>query len=141
MEKVQAITELRCPGKVSELQTFLGMIVYFSAFIPFYADICSPLFGLLKKGKKWEWNEEHERAFEEAKDTLQAAPVLGHPMEGLPYRLYTDASEIAIGCALQQVQPLSVKDLRGTRLVELGLCNLSLEHSLAHVVVAESSFG
>ena len=25
--------------------------------------------------------------------------------------------------------------------VELGLCNLSLEHSLAHVVVAESSFG
>ena len=27
------------------------------------------------------------------------------------------------------------------RSVELGLCNLSLEHSLAHVVVAESSFG
>ena len=25
--------------------------------------------------------------------------------------------------------------------VELGLCNLSLEFSLAHVVVAESSFG
>ena len=118
LEKVRAITELRRPGKVSELQTFLGMIVYFSAFIPFYADICSPLFGLLKKGKKWEWREEHERAFSEAKEALQKAPVLGHPMEGLPYRLYTDASDIAIGCALQQVQPMKVKDLQGTRLYE-----------------------
>ena len=118
VEKVRAITELRRPSKLSELQTFLGMIVYFSAFIPYYADICSPLFGLLKKGRKWEWQEEHERAFAEAKDALQSAPVLGHPMEGLPYRLYTDASEIAIGCALQQVQSLLVKDLKGTRLYE-----------------------
>ena len=66
LEKVHAITELRRPNKVSELQAFLGMIVYFSAFIPFYADICFPLFGLLKKGRKWEWSEEHERAFSEA---------------------------------------------------------------------------
>ena len=72
----------------------------------------------MKKGRKWEWQEEHERAFAEAKDALQSAPVLGHPLEGLPYRLYTDASEIAIGCALQQVQPLLVKDLKGTRLYE-----------------------
>ena len=118
LEKVSAITELRRPSKVSELQTFLGMIVYFSAFIPFYADICSPLFGLLKKGRKWEWKEEHERAFSEAKEALQKAPVLGHPIEGLPYRLYTDASDFAIGCALQQIQPLKVKDLHGTRLYE-----------------------
>ena len=115
LEKVRAITELRRPGKISELQTFLGMIVYFSAFIPFYADICAPLFGLLRKGQKWEWREEHERAFSEAKEALQKAPVLGHPIEGLPYRLYTDASDIAIGCALQQVQPLKVRDLHWSR--------------------------
>ena len=42
-EKMQAISELCRPGKLLELQTFLGMIMYFSAFIPFYADICSPL--------------------------------------------------------------------------------------------------
>ena len=118
LEKVRAISELSRPGKLSELQTFLGMIVYFSAFIPFYADICSPLFGLLKKGRKWEWQEEHEHAFSEAKAALQAALVLGHPMEGLPYRLYTDASEVALGCALQQIQPLAVRDLQGTRLYE-----------------------
>ena len=118
LEKVRAITELHRPNKVSELQAFLGMIVYFSAFIPFYANICSPLFGLLKKGRKWEWSEEHKRAFSEAKKALQTAPVLGHPIEGLPYRLYMDASEIAIGCALQQIQPLAVRDLLGTRLYD-----------------------
>ena len=37
------------------------------------------------------------------------------PMEGLPYRLYTDASDEALGCSLQQVQPIRVGDLKGTR--------------------------
>lgn len=37
--KVQAILELTRPTKMSQLQAFLGMVVYFSAFIPFYAGI------------------------------------------------------------------------------------------------------
>ncbi|RDB15388.1 hypothetical protein Hypma_004630 [Hypsizygus marmoreus] len=36
-------------------------------------------------------------------------------MEEYPYRLYTDASDEALGCALQQVQPIAVKDLHGTK--------------------------
>lgn len=55
VEKVSAIMELSRPSKVSELQTFLGMIAYFTAFIPFYAAISVPLFQLLRKGSKWEW--------------------------------------------------------------------------------------
>ena len=36
-------------------------------------------------------------------------------MEGLPYRLYMDASDKALGCSLQQVQPIRVGDLKGTQ--------------------------
>ncbi|KZT18527.1 hypothetical protein NEOLEDRAFT_1036026, partial [Neolentinus lepideus HHB14362 ss-1] len=36
-EKVDAIVNLDAPGNVKELQTFLGMMVYFSSYIPFYA--------------------------------------------------------------------------------------------------------
>ena len=114
-EKVKAIMELERPKKLSQLQAFLGMVVYFSAFIPYYASICAPLFQLLRKGCKWHWGVEQEHAFQSAKSALESSPVLGHPMEGLPYRLYTDASDEALGCSLQQVQPIRVGDLKGTR--------------------------
>ena len=61
------------------------------------------------------WGAEEEHAFASAKDALRSSPVLGHPIEGLPYRLYTDASDEALGCALQQIQPIKVKDLEGTQ--------------------------
>ena len=40
--------------------------------------------------------------------------MLAHPLPGLPYRLYADASDLAIGVTLQQVQPITVRDLKGT---------------------------
>ena len=57
-EKVPAILELQSPSKLSQLQTFLGMAVYFLAFIPYYSDRCYPLFQLLRKGAKWSWTAE-----------------------------------------------------------------------------------
>ena len=113
-EKVQAILDLERPRTVADLQKFLGMVVYFSQYIPYYSFIAAPLFALLKKGVKWHWDAEHETAFQEAKETLARAPVLGHPMQKLPYRLYTDASDIALGACLQQVQPIAVGDLKGS---------------------------
>ena len=81
-EKVKAILELECPKKLSQLQTFLGMVVYFSAFIPYYTSICTPLFSLLWKHSCWKWGAEEEHAFQAAKDALRSSPVLGHPIEG-----------------------------------------------------------
>lgn len=94
------------------------MVVYFSAFIPFYTGICAPLFQLLHKELRWEWDPLQEHAFQEAKCSLVEAPLLGHLMQGMPYRLYTDTSDEALGCALQQVQPILVKDLKDTRAYE-----------------------
>jgi hypothetical protein len=91
------------------------MVVYFSAFIAYYTDICGPLFQLLRKDCAWKWEREQEHAFRQAKEALRSAPLLGHPIEGLPYTLYTDASDKAVGCALQQIQPILVRDLEGTR--------------------------
>ena len=113
-EKVQAIMELARPTSVSDLQKFLGMVVYFSAYIPFYSMIAAPLFDLLRKGVKWQWRAEQETAYEQAKDALANAPVLGHPIANQAYRLYTDASDLALGASLQQVQAIQVKDLKGT---------------------------
>ena len=51
-EKVSAIMQLDIPRNVSELQSFLGMMVYFSRYIPFYAWKAHHFFQLLKKGTK-----------------------------------------------------------------------------------------
>jgi hypothetical protein len=117
-EKVDAIVALKPPKNASELQTFLGMMVYFSNYIPFFAWIVSPLFSLLKKNAKWTWTNLEQEAFELCKRVLQSSPVLAYAQPGKGYRLYTDASDYGIGAVLQQVQAIQVKDLKGTKLYD-----------------------
>src|SRR5260370_24229185 len=92
-EKVKAITELATPANIRTLQSFLGMAVYFSHYIPGYALLAAPLFELLKKKAKWEWGKEQEAAFQSIQRALASAPILGHP-----FHVYSDASNVAI-CA------------------------------------------
>ena len=115
-DKVDAIVALEEPRNLKELQTFLGMMVYFSAYVPFYAWIAAPLFELLKKdGKGWRWTERQQEAFELCKQVLTNAPVRAYAMPDLPYRLYSDACDFGLAAILQQVQPIAIKDLKGTR--------------------------
>jgi hypothetical protein len=114
-EKVDNISLTR-PRNVSDLRAFLGMAIYFSHFIPYYSDLAAPLFQLLGKAQMWQWEAEHELAFEDIKRALASAPVLAHPIPGRPYRLYSDALDVAISITLQQVQPIVIRDLRNTRL-------------------------
>src|SRR5277367_1656670 len=114
-EKVDAIVAPKPPKNVSELQTFLGMMVYFSNYIPFYAWIVNPLFQLLKKGTTWSWDERHQEAFEISKRVLQSSPVLAYAQPGKGYRLYSDACDYGLAAILQQVQAVKIRDLRGTK--------------------------
>ena len=84
-EKVDAIRELSAPKNVHELQMFLGMMVYFSLYIPFYAWIVAPLFELLKKNSSWEWGSSQQETFDLAKTALTSAPVQAHAIPGLGY--------------------------------------------------------
>ena len=63
MEKVSTILNLDEPKNVHDLQIFLGMMVYFYSYVPFYTWIAAPLFSLLKKEAKWEWTNLHTEAF------------------------------------------------------------------------------
>src|ERR1700743_3693259 len=114
-EKVDAINQLAEPRNVHELQTFLGMMVYFSSYIPFYSWIVAPLFKLLKKGSIWTWGALEQEAFNLSKEVLTNAPVRAFTIPGLGYRLYSDACDYGLAAILQQVQPISIKDLKGTK--------------------------
>ena len=75
MDKVLAILTLEQPRNTHNLKIFLNMMIYFSAYILFYAWIAAPLFSLLKKDNKWEWTDVHTKAFELCKQVLANCPV------------------------------------------------------------------
>ena len=63
---------------------------------------CEPLFGLLKKGKKFQWDGQCQAAFEQIKEYLQNPPVLSPPEPGRPLILYLSVTETTMGCMLAQ---------------------------------------
>lgn len=48
------------------------------------------------------WSMREQEAFEELRQRLTSAPILGHPDFGKPFVLYADASQQAVGAALAQ---------------------------------------
>src|SRR6202453_4174920 len=140
-EKVDAVLELEEPKNCHDLQVFLGMMVYFSTYIPFYAWIAGPLFSLLRKSTNWEWTEVHSEAFELCKQVLVNAPVRGFAKPGSPYRLYSDACNFGLAAILQQVQRIQLKDLRGTKAYERCKKAFEANEPIPSLVVQISKLG
>ncbi|EED23163.1 gag/polymerase/env polyprotein, putative [Talaromyces stipitatus ATCC 10500] len=101
-EKVQAIRDWPQPRNLKELQSFIGLINYYRRYIENYAKIMTPMFKLLKKEIPYEWNEEQQKAFEEAKKRLTTALILAQHDPELPTTLEIDASDFAIGATMTQ---------------------------------------
>ena len=99
-EKVRAIQEAPTPTNVKELRSFLGLITYYSKFLPDMSSMMAPLYTLLGKDQKWSWETEHDTAFQSAKDALQSNSVLVHFDPAKPLILTCDASEYGIGAVL-----------------------------------------
>ena len=103
-EKVSAINNFPTPKSIKSLQEFIGMITYYHRFLPGVAKILVPLHDALKgKKKKLDWSETLQVAFEDAKNCISNAVLLSFPAKDAKLQLMTDASDYAIGAALQQV--------------------------------------
>ena len=61
-EKVQAVTETPLPKGIQELKAYLGLLSYYSKFIPNMASTLAPLYHLLKKDVRWQCTKEQEEA-------------------------------------------------------------------------------
>ena len=104
-EAVEAVLTWKAPRTDTQLLSFLGFANYYREIIKGYADKVYPMQKLMRnKGKKFEWNDEAQVAFENIKRELCEAPVLGMPTEKGMYVLDTDASVVAISGILHQEQ-------------------------------------
>ena len=103
-EKTQAMATWPRPSNLTDVRSFLGATGYYRRFIKDYARIAKPLTRLTIKDVPFEWTEEVNSAFIRLRTELTQAPILGYPDPRLPYILDTDASDVAMGAVLSQIQ-------------------------------------
>lgn len=105
-EKVDVIRTFPQPTTVKKLRQYLGMLNFYRRFLPRAAEVQAPLNNLLQgnvKGKTpVDWTTETIRAFEATKESLARAALLAHPQPNANLAIFTDASDFAVGAALQQ---------------------------------------
>lgn len=107
MEKVSAIADFPKPANIKELRRYLAMINFYRRFLPHAASTQAPLNEFLKGAKKndktpIQWTEESSSAFEKSKSDLVNATVLYHPSHDAPIAIVVDASDTAVGAAINQ---------------------------------------
>ena len=112
-ERVSAIINASPPHDTKSLRRFIGMAQFCSRFIRNLNDKMCPLYQLLRKGVKFNWNEECQAAFDYVKTCLSSAPVLRSPSASDTFILETDASDTGIGCCLKTVTSGSAEYLVG----------------------------
>uniref|UniRef100_A0A5S6QHL3 Reverse transcriptase domain-containing protein n=1 Tax=Trichuris muris TaxID=70415 RepID=A0A5S6QHL3_TRIMR len=103
-EKVEAIQKAPNPRSKTELQAFLGLLNFYSSFIPGKADVLEPLHRLLDTKTAFTWKKTHEQAFKRAKEVLQSSSVLIHYDPKMKLTVTCDASPCGVGAVLSQTQ-------------------------------------
>jgi hypothetical protein len=102
-ERVEAIGKVPLPISKKALQYFLGQTNFVHRFIPNYAEIVKPIYKLLKKDVKFEWNDESKRAFQDIKTAISEALILISPDYSKDFQIFSFASEDTIvGVLLQK---------------------------------------
>ena len=103
--KLSGVMDWPRPKKVKEVQAFLGFANFYRRFIQDFAEHAKPLTELTRKNQPWKWEESQEQAFQALKRAFTSAPILRIPDDENPFRLETDASDVATGAVLSQLDP------------------------------------
>jgi hypothetical protein len=100
--KVQEVMDWKPPKSVHQIRSFLGLAGYYRRFILDFSRIAKPMTELLKKGVKFVWSEECDKAFHTLREYLTSSPVLTQPDMSEPFEVFCDASGTGLGCVLMQ---------------------------------------
>ena len=99
-EKIKAIQDAPEPKNVTELKSYLGLLSYYSRFLPNMSSNLAPLNQLLHKQAEWVWEGKEKQAFQLSKQLLLSSQTLAHFDPKLDIVLACDASAYGIGAVL-----------------------------------------
>ena len=98
LEKIKAILDMKSPQNIKEVQSLTGRVAALNRFVSKATDKCLPFFRVLKKAFKW--TDECQKAFQDLKMYLIAAPLLSPSVMGEELFLYLAVTPHAVSSAL-----------------------------------------
>ena len=101
--KLKAIWEWFSLANVKAIWSFLGFCNFYQKFIPSFSNIAHPLLGLTKQSNPQTWGPDQETAFCNLQTAFTRQPVLAFPDTSKPFTLMTDASLMASGVVVMQL--------------------------------------
>ena len=101
--KLGGIRDWPTPTTVKQVRSFLGFGNFYRRFISHYSELARPLNNLTKKDWKFEWTPECQNTFETLKRRFTEEPVLLMPDQTKPFQIEADASKVATGAVLTQL--------------------------------------
>ncbi|XP_031350303.1 uncharacterized protein K02A2.6-like isoform X1 [Photinus pyralis] len=108
-EKLQAINVIPYPTNMKELRSFIGMVNYYSRFVPKMSELLEPLYILLRQGQEFKFDEGCKNAFDRLKSIIMTDQVLTYFDPGLPIYITTDASKTGMSGVLSHIMPDGVE--------------------------------
>eukprot|EP00117_Sycon_ciliatum_P034902 scpid20142/ scgid26552/ Retrovirus-related Pol polyprotein from transposon 17.6; Protease; Reverse transcriptase; Endonuclease len=104
-DKIETVSEWRCPKNVAEVRSFMGFCGYYRRFVKDFASISRPLVKLTRQNQRFSWDGECEIAFQLLKQKMSSAPTLAYPRfetDAPPFVVDVDASGHGLGAVLSQ---------------------------------------
>jgi hypothetical protein len=105
-ENVNKVLQFMEPTDKKSLKSFLGMMGYYRKFVPEYLELAHPLIKLTHEKQSFEWGQEQSKNFKILKKLLSEEPILKYPDFDKEFIFATDASNVAIGAVLGQLDEL-----------------------------------
>jgi len=82
-EKIKVVQDAPSPKNVSKLNYSLGLLSYYSKFLPNLSTILVPLYRLLYCSTLLKWSQMEEEVLKSSKQLLTSVPELIHFDSGL----------------------------------------------------------
>ena len=101
-DKISAIRNFPVPRNARDVSSFLGLSGYYRKFVHNYAFISRPL-DRLRKSEKFVWTTECQEAFDKLRKKLSSDDILMFPRFDRPFLVTCDASSVAIGGVVSQL--------------------------------------
>ena len=101
-QRVSDLQNAPIPTNVHDVRSLLGMANYSSKYIANFATVTSPLRDLTKKNTKFEWTQDHQKAFDDLTAALSSAKCMAYFDTQKETYVTLDASPVGVSAILSQ---------------------------------------